>query len=612
MNPGRRRELAALGGVAALAVVVFVSSLWNEFTYDDVQVIVEREEMHSLANWRSLLTSGWWNNALYRPLTKISLALDWTLGGGRPWIFHLVNVLAHAAVTAGVWLLARPWLGLVGATVAGALFAVHPVHVEAVAGVVGRAEIYAALCAVAAAIAYRKDGALAAAGESGRARAASSVGTLVAVAAGLASKESAFAIPGVLLFVDWIDGVRAGSTLDARLRGHVVLWLATVALAVEWLLLRAVILGDIAGDDPGPGLYGEGFVGRLVIMAPVVWHYLRLFLLPLHLSADYSPNQIAVDDGLTLAGVAGVALVVALVALALRMRKQAPVVTFGLTWIGGTLLIVSNLVVPTGVLLAERSMYLPSIGVVLVIGYIARQAAASHRVATWAVTAGVVVLASVRVVTRIPVWRNNDTFFPRLVTDAPRSFRAQWVLGQLLYIDNRPREGEIMLRRALDTYPLFANTWQDFGRQLQIQERWAEAGTAYRIAFRLEPDRLYDAAAAISNFVRAGMLDSAEAVADSARAIDPHEPSVLAAMAGIAYEKDRPIEAMTLRRQAAWLQPDNPYFRYLTGLAAVRASYCPELVRSVDRLETIAPDYEGTLALQDSLQLGPCAVDALP
>lgn len=601
-----RRERWALAGVIALAIGVFVTSLWNDFVYDDVRIIVEREEMHSLANWRYLLTTAWWNNALYRPLSKFSLAVDWALGGGRPWIFHLGNVLAHALVSAGVWLLARRWMSWTGATIAAALFAVHPVHVEAVAGVVGRTEIYAGLFTVAAALLYRWDGVLAVDGTTGFRRWLSSFGTLAAVAAGLASKESAFAIPGVLLFVDWLDGVRAGVNLETALRGHLVLWMATVALALEWLLLRAVILGGLAGDEPGPGLLGQGFGGRFLVMAPVVLHYLRLFLFPMRLSADYSPNEISPEPVVSLAGLAGVAVVAALIFVAVRLRRTAPIVTFSLAWLGGTLLVVSNLIVPTGVLLAERSMYLPSVGVALLLGYVGQRTYSSRPLFTGAFVAVALVLASARVLTRVPVWRNNDAFFPRLVADAPKSFRSQWVLGQLLFIDHRPGEGEVMLRRALDTYPLFANTWQDYGRQLQIQERWLEAATAFRVAFRLSPDRLYDAAAAISNYVRADMLDSARAVADSARGIDLHEPTVLAAIADIAFDVGRPLEGMTWRRQAAWAAGDNPYFWYLTGLAAVRASYCPELEHSVQRLVEIAPDYSGTPALQDSLAGSAC------
>ena len=156
MSPDRRADRIALAATTALALAVYATSLRNGFVYDDVGVILDRPDVQSLSNWKQLLTSGWRPNALYRPLSKFSLALDWAISGGIPWYFHLVNVILHALVTAGVWVLARRWIGLVGASVAGVLFAVHPVHVEAVANVVGRTEVLAAGFALLAALLYAR------------------------------------------------------------------------------------------------------------------------------------------------------------------------------------------------------------------------------------------------------------------------------------------------------------------------------------------------------------------------------------------------------------------------------------------------------------------------
>src|SRR5439155_950465 len=80
---------------------------------------------------------------MYRPLVIAGFALDWLLGS-TAW-FHTVNLAWHAAASVAVAALARRWTDSTGALVAGLLFAVHPLHVEAVANVVGRAELMAAL-----------------------------------------------------------------------------------------------------------------------------------------------------------------------------------------------------------------------------------------------------------------------------------------------------------------------------------------------------------------------------------------------------------------------------------------------------------------------------------
>ncbi len=587
-----RRDAWSIGGAVLLAVAAFAATGGFGFVYDDVHIIVDRPDLHSLANWRQILTDKWWPTALYRPFSRLTLAVDWAVSDGNPGYFHLVNVLMHAAATACVYLLARRWLAGLGAAVAASLFAVHPVHVEAVANVVGRAEVLATLFAVAAALTYRWDGDLAAAADTSWRRVTATLGTLGFLGLGLASKETAFAIPGVLLIVDWLDSRALGVGLGDRVRHHGWLWFGSVALAVEWLVFRAMILGDLAGDHPGPGLFGEDFVGRVLIMAPVLLEYIRLLVFPLHLAADYSPNALGAESTLSVRGVLGFAALGLCVLAAVRSRHSAPIVTFGLAWIGGTLLIVSNVIVPTGVLLAERSLYLPSVGLTLLVGWgaevLARRLSVRH--AAMAVTA-VLALAAVRTVARAPVWKAPEVFFTKLIEDQPASFRSQWTAGMLYYQMGRRDVGEQLVRAAVVTYPLYPNTWHDLGTQMQEDSRWAEAAGAFAAAFNIDSTRLHDAASAITNYTRIGQMDSALAMAARARAIDPYDERVLLAMGDIAIARGRPLEAMTWRRQAAVKARDEADYWFLTAVSAHRARYCPEFVRSLDRVLALNPAF---------------------
>src|SRR2546421_3384128 len=73
----------------------------------------------------------------YRPLTILSYAVDWTLSGGRAGWLHLMNALWHGLVCVLVVLVLERWLSPAAAAAGGLIFALHPVHVEAVAGLVG-------------------------------------------------------------------------------------------------------------------------------------------------------------------------------------------------------------------------------------------------------------------------------------------------------------------------------------------------------------------------------------------------------------------------------------------------------------------------------------------
>ena len=420
------RRLGALL-VFLAGVALYTPTARYGFTYDDVPIIASQPLLHSLAHWREILLQPWWKYDLYRPLTSLTLAADWSLSGGNPQLFHLNNALLHGLASLLVFLLAVGLLPYGAALVAGLLFAVHPVHVEAVANVVGRAEVLATVFTLLAALAYRADGKLAAEGDTGSGRRwLSSFGTLAAVLCGLASKESAFAVPGVLLLVDWLSARRTGEPISKYLGRHWVLWAAVVALALEWLWIRAIVTDNPIGTYPAPGLEGLGLPERGLVMLPVVLEYIRLLLFPVRLSVDYSPDFLPVVERLTPRAVLGALMLIGCIWLALTLRRRAPVVSFSLAWIGGTLIIVSNLIVPSGILLAERTLYLPSVGACLLLAFLWE--ALRRRVGPPAVGAVAVVLAAgaIHSLMRSEIWRSDETLLPQLVRDAPGSFRADW------------------------------------------------------------------------------------------------------------------------------------------------------------------------------------------
>lgn len=119
--------------------------------------------MLGTSSWSSLLQNDFWGTALtdsgshgsYRPVCVLSFRLNYLLGGFKPLGYHLVNVLLHSLATFLVIQLARR-LHPNGAGVAGLVFASHPVHTEAVAGIVGRADLIACNFYLLAFLAYVK------------------------------------------------------------------------------------------------------------------------------------------------------------------------------------------------------------------------------------------------------------------------------------------------------------------------------------------------------------------------------------------------------------------------------------------------------------------------
>ncbi len=236
-NADDRRLYAA---VAGCALVVYLGALRNGFAVDDVPIIVLNPLVAAPSGiWRTFGAPYWppdLGGHMYRPLVIAGFALDRWVDG--PVWFHAVNLLWHAGTAVAVTALARRWADTTAALVAGVLFAVHPVHVEAVANVVGRAELMAALfvgLAVYAALVRERVGWSAA-----------------ALALGLLSKENAAVAPA-LIGLGWLVGLARPDR--RRIARFVASW---VLVGGAYAVVRAVVRHPFAGSESiAPLFVGE-------------------------------------------------------------------------------------------------------------------------------------------------------------------------------------------------------------------------------------------------------------------------------------------------------------------------------------------------------------------
>ena len=136
-------------GVIGLAIAASGTSLGNGFALDDLALVAGNSRVHSLDQWWRLFALPYWppqyGASLYRPVVTLGYALQWIAGNGSPWVFHLASVALYVGVCVAVLALLLEIASPMGAVVGAALFAVHPVHVEAVANVVGQCELIAAV-----------------------------------------------------------------------------------------------------------------------------------------------------------------------------------------------------------------------------------------------------------------------------------------------------------------------------------------------------------------------------------------------------------------------------------------------------------------------------------
>ncbi len=429
----RRLYLAVVGAAA----VVYLGVLWNGFVLDDLTIIVANPLVHGVSGaWRAFGTSYFPANldvSAYRPLTVATYALDWA-SHATAW-FHLVNLLWHVAASVLVAALARRWAGDAAGLVAGLVFAVHPVHVEAVANVVGRNELMAAVFTLLAVYAALEHGSV--------------VWSAAAMAAAVLSKENGIVAPGLIVWA-WLVGVRPAPP-RRKVATFLASWLVLGAayLGVRWAVLGGVLRGT---GNIAPVFLGQDPLTIRFTAAAALGDVGRLLVFPLALSADYSPDHRTAVHALADSRLALAVLVVGLWALLLRLawRRGRKVEAYGLGWIAIAYAPVANLLFQIQVLVAERTLYLPSVGLALAVGAAARELAGRRLAATAAL---VFVLGGMRTVLRVPAWRDERTVALALLRDAPRSYFAWQNIGwQYLRAGNFPRALEAF-RTSSSIYP---------------------------------------------------------------------------------------------------------------------------------------------------------------
>jgi tetratricopeptide (TPR) repeat protein len=471
------RRLALLLG-PLIAVLLFLPTIRHGFVFDDQPVIGQNPLMRDLGDLPRLLVAPYWNTPtrermLYRPVTSVSFAIDRAIVSGfDPRWFHLVNVLLHGLATALLTAWAATTLpGRIGPLTAGVLFAVHPVHVEAVAGIVGRAEILAACGVLGTLLCHRA--VLRAPGGRRATAAIPAAWALCLLAAG--AKESAVIAPVLCLLAD------LAFPAGAPRRRRVLLYAGYAAALAIYFAVRMQVLGTVGIGKPiafvdNPAAAAGPIDGRLTALGAVA-RYTVLLLWPRHLSADYSFDQIPVIR--TLAepwALAGLLVVAGVLGGGAFLLRRAPAAGQALLWMAVSAAPTSNLLVFIGTLLAERLMYLPSAGLCLLAA--AGAAALERRGAGRLVLAAVAALGvagAARTWIRLPEWRDDLALYASAARVSPRSARIRYNLGNAYLRGGRHAEAESEYREALAIYPDFGDAMVNLGLALVQRGRPTEA-----------------------------------------------------------------------------------------------------------------------------------------
>ncbi len=398
------RRASVLAALAATAVSLPASR--GGFVIDDAYLVVDNPALRSLASIPRFFVQPWAggagseaharvNAAYFRPLTTTLQAFEYAVFGLHPVGWHLTSILLHALATALATLLIGRFAGSRAALIGGLLFAVHPVHTEAIAAVSYQTTLLAAVLAIAALVVF---GRILTEGP----RPARLVGVALLAAGAAAAKEEAVVVP--LMAATWALIARAPRWSGAA---------GAMATAVAaFLVLRALVV-------TGSGVtYFAGHTSTTVAltMVRVAALYVELLVLPLRLCPFYDWFIVPPETGLTPMVALGLATIAALAAAIVIARRHVPAAAIGLAWIPVGLIPVLHLI-PILNVAAERFLYLPSLGFAMAIGALCDRL---PRRAT-AVAAIAFTLLAARTLIRWPDWRDDRALNEATARDFPET-----------------------------------------------------------------------------------------------------------------------------------------------------------------------------------------------
>lgn len=487
------RVIIALLMIAAL--VPFAQTLSFGYVMDDTTAIRANP---AVTGWTSLIKVwtqpyfGFRDSGLYRPLSMTVFALIWNAGGRWPLWFHVLVVAMHMAATVMVWRLLAPRLDRWPAVIAATWFAVHPVHVEAVANIANSTEIFVALwiCALAQWLSRIDE-------RPGPIPWTSAVVAGALYLAAFLSKESGAVAP--LLAALWLWGWRTQGSAPAE-RGPSQ-WLARWwPVLVAWgaaalivFTVRGLVLGGPLSEESiaAPGLYGVSAGQRIWAMLSLGPTILRLLIWPGATNPHYGPTALSQPAADVWAAATIVMAAVMVVAAAWLAKRGDRRLLASVGWTAIAFVPASNIFVATGQILSERTLYVPSIGVAMIIGLtlqavwsvsttVIRERAV--RIGVIALAACVVTVLALRTVRSSQVWRNHNTLFTQMIAADTAGYRGYWLSA----LDARRRgdttEALALFGRAYSNYPRDPGLLMDYSISLFERHEYARAAS---IASRL-------------------------------------------------------------------------------------------------------------------------------
>ncbi|OGS38824.1 MAG: hypothetical protein A2551_02995 [Elusimicrobia bacterium RIFOXYD2_FULL_34_30] len=401
-----------------VSIGVYFNSLYNTFAFDDLHIIKNNPLIKDPKNILLLFVNEYGaetdfkGTMFYRPLVMVSYLLTNAIFGLKPFWFHLGNVILNTFSVLAVFFLSKFIYAVhlsaesnktkdfeLAALISALFFAVHPVHVEVVSGIVGRSEIMAGFFCLTAFLFYIKE---------------KRILSLMFFLLGLLCKETSVALIAFILVYEII--------FNKKIRFTVINYFM---VSIVYLFIKYFAIGGLFST--GSEIYfKEGLLTRIFTMSKVMVYYIKLMFIPYPLNPDWGISNVIPLSGtiFEIYVLLSLIIILALLVLSYKNIKTRPIIALSILWFFIFLLPVSN-IIPIGDFMAERFLYLPSFGFCLLMGDIAFR---NKKLLNFLPI--VLILFSFITVKQNTVWRDNFALWNYVTKKFPENWRAFWELGK--------------------------------------------------------------------------------------------------------------------------------------------------------------------------------------
>ncbi|XP_014063452.2 protein O-mannosyl-transferase TMTC1 isoform X1 [Salmo salar] len=602
----------------ALCALCYSNSLHGEFVHDDVWAISNNPDVRPGSSLQSIFSNDFWGKRMadntshksYRPLCILTFKLNILLGGMTPIYFHVVNVCLHCAVTCLLMhtcdrcVFDDPRLAFLTAL----LFAVHPIHTEAVSGIVGRADVLACMLFLLAFLSYIRS-----VGECDSADCLPSTVSVWALGASLLLgtcamlvKETGITVFGVCVFYDALVLCRkplllhlSSSKMKDLLRISVPFLKRACAVSLYVAIIMSFRLWLMGGSMPlfseqdNPASFSPHLLTRFLTYCYLLAFNAWMLLSPAVLCYDWQVGSIPLVESLwDMRNVAALLLGVVMVALCLHcvmslQRLENREVLLGVLFLVFPFIPASNLFFRVGFVVAERVLYMPSMGYCILVAHgLGRLCSVVGRWGTTALTVSTLLLLllfSWKTVQQNDIWLSRESLFRSGIQTLPHNAKVHYNYANFLKDRGRHQEAIHHYKTALRLCPRHASAMNNLGTLTRHPE---DAEHYYRTALDTNPQHnraLFN----LGNLLKSqGKKEEAEALLRDSIRFGPHFADAYSSLASLYAEQKRFAEANEVYLQGIESCPDssdlhNNYGVFLvdTGEGDLAAAHYQHAVR---------------------------------